>query len=138
MKERSFIDTNLLIYTDDGANPIKQQQAIALLETGWNHKNMVLSTQVLQEYFSAATRKLGIPLETAQRKIALLAQRVEVFSIEAEDIVLAIDLHRLHKFSFWDALIVRMAQKTACTVLYSEDMQSGRKLGNLMIINPFQ
>ena len=138
MKERRFLDTNILIYTDDSSNPEKQQQALALLEESWQQNNLVLSTQVLQEYFSATTRKLGVPLETAQRKIALLNQRVEIFSIEADDIVFAIDLHRLHKFSFWDSLIVRMAQKTACTTLYSEDMQNGRKLGNLTIINPFE
>lgn len=137
MKERSFLDTNILIYTDDASNAARQQQAISLLQEGWSQSNLVISTQVLQEYFLAATRKLGVSLETAQRKIALLNQRVEVFSIEADDIVLAIDLQRLHSFSFWDALIVRMAQKTACTLLYSEDMQHGRKLGNLTIINPF-
>lgn len=137
MKERSFIDTNILIYSDDAAFPEKQQQATDLLLTGARTNNLILSTQVLQEYFSASTRKLGISTEIAQRKISLLNQRAEVFSIEPDDIVLAIDLHRLHSFSFWDSLIIRMAQKTACTVLYSEDLQHERKLGNLTIINPF-
>lgn len=137
MKERSFIDTNILIYTDDKASPEKQALAIQLLEDGWNSGNIVLSTQVLQEYFAASTRKLGVSAETAQRKIELLAH-LDIVSIEHSDIVLAIELHRLHCFSFWDSLIIRMAQKTHCTFLYSEDMQHGRQVGGVRIANPFR
>ncbi len=136
MSERSFLDTNILVYTDDADNPGKQKTALKLIEQGWRSQNLVLSTQVLQEYFSAATRKLGVSAEAAQRKIQLLA-RLEIVSIAHEDIVLAIDIHRLHRLSFWDALIVRMAQKTACAVLYSEDMNAGQMIAGVRIINPF-
>ena len=136
MKERSFFDTNILIYSDDNAFPEKQAIATQLLEEGWNSGNAVLSTQVLQEYFVASTRKLGVPVETAQRKIELLAH-LDIASIEHSDIVQAIDIHRLHRFSFWDSLIIRMAQKTSCTVLYSEDMQHDQLIGNVRVVNPF-
>ena len=136
MKERSFIDTNIIIYTDDASCPEKQKIATALLESGWNSGQLILSTQVLQEYFSAATRKLGIPDEIAQRKIELLGC-LDICSIAHQDIIRAIELHRLHKYSFWDALIIRMAQKTACTVLYSEDMQHAQTIGDVRIVNPF-
>ena len=91
---------------------------------------------MLQEYFSASTRKLKIPADKVQRKIELLSH-LEIASIAHQDIVRAIELHRLHSFSFWDALIVTMAQKTGCTVLYSEEMQQGQKLKGLRIVNPF-
>ncbi len=136
MKERSFIDTNIIIYTDDADCPEKQEVATLLLERGWNSGHLIVSTQVLQEYFSAATQKLGIPAEIAQRKIELLGC-LDISSIDHEDIIRAIELHRLHKFSFWDALIIRMAQKTACTILYSEDMQHDQKIGDVRIVNPF-
>jgi predicted nucleic acid-binding protein len=137
MKERSFIDTNILIYSDDADEPEKQKVALNLLKSGWHNGNAVMSTQVLQEYFSASTRKLKIPAEQAQRKIELLSH-LEIASIEHQDIVRAIELHRLHSFSFWDSLIVRMAQKTACAILYSEDMQDGRKIDGVQIVNPFK
>ena len=137
MKERSFIDSNILIYSDDADEPEKQKVALDLLKSGWNNGNAVLSTQVLQEYFSASTRKLKLPAEHAQRKIELLSH-LEIASIEHQDIVRAIELHRLHSFSFWDSLIVRMAQKTACAILYSEDMQDGRKIDGVQIVNPFK
>ena len=136
MKERSFVDTNILVYTDDASVPEKQQIATKLLETGWNSGHLILSTQVLQEYFSAVTRKLGVPPEIAQRKIELLGC-LGISSITHKDIIRAIELHRLHKFSFWDSLIIRMAKKTACTILYSEDMQHNQKIGDVRIVNPF-
>lgn len=137
MKERSFLDSNILLYTDDRNAPEKQEIATELLKSGWKSNNIFLSTQVLQEYFSAATKKMGVPAETAQRKIELLGKRLDIFSIEHGDIIQAIDIHRLHSFSFWDSLIVRMAQKSACAILYSEDMQHERVINGVRIINPF-
>ncbi len=136
MKERSFIDSNILIYTDDCAYPEKQKIAIELLQSGWSNGNAIMSTQVLQEYFSAVTRKLKLPVEQAQKKIEILAH-LNIASIEHADIVLAIETHRLYKYSFWDSLIIRMAQKTSCTVLYSEDMKHNHKIRGMVIVNPF-
>lgn len=136
MKSRSFIDSNILVYTDDAAWPDKQRLATNLLESDWQTGNLIFSTQVLQEYYAAATRKLGVPLETAQRKIELLGSQ-EIIIVNHEDILRAIDLQRLHQFFFWDALIIRAAQRAACQVLFSEDMQHGRKIGDIEIRNPF-
>lgn len=135
MKERSFIDTNILLYTDDTAYPKKQQRATALLESGWCNGNLVFSTQVLQEYFVAATRKLGVQVTIAQQKIELLSSHT-IINIEYDDIVRAIELHRLYALSFWDALIVQAAEKSHCSVLYSEDMQHQQRIGKVQIINP--
>ena len=50
----------------------------------------------------------------------------------------AIDLHRLHNFSFWDALILRSAKQAGCSVLLSEDMQGAREVDGVTIVNPFR
>jgi predicted nucleic acid-binding protein len=136
MKERSFLDTNVLVYTDDGDAPAKQTVGLSLLRAGWETGNAVLSTQVLQEYFAAVTRKLGVDAAVARRKVELFG-RLEVLSIGHDDVLRAIDLHRLHGFSIWDALIVTMALKSQCRVLYSEDLQAGRVIEGLRIENPF-
>ena len=57
---------------------------------------------------------------------------------DVADILAAIDLHRLHKFSFWDALVIRSAKQSGCTVLFSEDMQHTRDIDGLQIVNPFK
>ena len=136
MKERSFIDTNILIYTDDTDNPEKQKTSLNLLESGWSSGNIIMSTQVLQEYFVAATRKLSVPLDVAQSKIELLSSQ-EIVINDVQDIKRAIELHRLYRYSYWDALIITAAIKASCTVLYSEDMQHNQTISELKIINPF-
>jgi predicted nucleic acid-binding protein len=96
----------------------------------------VVSLQVMQEYYSAATRKLGVPEELAQKKAELLG-RSKVVQFTSEDVVLAIEIHRLRRISFWDAMIVHAARISRASVLYSEDMQHGSMIGGVRIENPF-
>jgi predicted nucleic acid-binding protein len=86
-----------------------------------------VSLQVLQEYFVTVTRKLGVDPSTARRKVELLAE-FDVVVPEVPDIFAAIDLHRLHGFSCWDAMVLRAAKQAGCGVLFSEDMQAAREI----------
>lgn len=92
--------------------------------------------QVLQEYFVTANRKLGVEAGIARRKVELLAE-FDVVAPELPDIIAAIDLHRLHGFSFWDALAVRAAKQGGCSVLLSEDVPANRQIDGVQIVNPF-
>ncbi|HEX3525550.1 MAG TPA: PIN domain-containing protein [Thermoanaerobaculia bacterium] len=136
MNGRSFFDSNVLVYSDDKDNPAKQAIALELLEQGRLTRKGVVSTQVLQEYFVSVIRKLSVPTETARRKVELFS-RFDLVTNQLEDILTAIDLQRLHQTSFWDALILRAALRSNCSRLYSEDLQSGRKINGLEIVNPF-
>lgn len=137
MSVRSFFDTNVLVYTDDKAAPAKQRRALELVAEHRRAGTGVVSLQVLQEYFVTVTRKLQVDAVLARRKIELMAE-FDVASPELSDVLAAIDLHRLHAINFWDALIVRSAKEAGCSVLFSEDMQSGRDLDGIRIVNPFQ
>ena len=66
-----------------------------------------------------------------------LFSRLKVVAIDLKQIVGAIDLARLHKLSFWDALVIRSALDANCRVLYSQDMQSDQRIDGLRIVNPF-
>ena len=136
MPARSFFDTNVLIYTDDKADPAKQQRALDLVAEHRRARTGVVSLQVLQEYFVTVTRKLSVDARVARRKVELLAE-FDVATPEVADILAAIDLHRLHEFSFWDALILRAAKQAGCSVLFSEDMQGARDIDGVRIVNPF-
>jgi len=136
MKERSFIDTNILVYTDDADAPEECRRAVDLVEDAMRSNQGVISTQVLQEYFVAATRKLGVDVVTAKRRTQLLF-RLNVVQITPDDVLAAIDLHRLHLLSFWDALILHAARKAGCSVLFSEDMNHGQVIEGIRICNPF-
>jgi predicted nucleic acid-binding protein len=136
MSDRSFFDTNVLVYADDRAIPAKQRRAVELVAEHRRAGTGVLSSQVLQEYFVTVTRKLHVEAKIARRKIELLAE-FDLVVPDLDDILAAIDLHRLHGFSFWDALVLRAAKESACTILYSEDLQPGRVIDGVQIVNPF-
>ena len=136
MSVRSFFDTNVLVYADDPRQPAKQRRAIALFSEHRRTRTGVVSLQVLQEYFIATTRKLQLDPGLARRKVELLAE-LDVAIPEIADVLAAIDLHRLHGFSFWDALILRMAKQSGCRVLLSENMQDGRNVEGIIVLNPF-
>ena len=133
---RSFFDSNVLVYTDDASDCVRQAKALALYEESHRRGEAAISLQVLQEYFVTATRKLGVDPSLARRKVELLA-KMDVVVPQLDDILSAIDLVRLHSVSFWDALIVRAAQVAQCSRLYSEDMHHGWSIDSLEITNPF-
>jgi len=136
MSARSFFDTNVLVYADDKAAPAKQRRALELVAEHRRAGTGVLSLQVLQEYFVTVTRKLLVDARIARRKVELLAE-FDVAAPELADILAAIDLHRLHGLSFWDALVVRSAKQAGCRLLLTEDLQHGREMEGLRIVNPF-
>ena len=137
MNARSFFDTNILVYADDKRAGAKQSRAIDLVAEHRRDGTGVISLQVLQEYFVTVTRKLNVDSPLARRKVEILSE-FDVVVPEVADILAAIDLHRLHGFSFWDALVVRSAQQAGCRVLFSEDFQAGREIDGVQIVNPFR
>lgn len=136
MSAPAFVDTNILVYADDRANPVKRERSQELIREILRERTGWLSLQVLQEYFAVVTRKLGIDAETARRRVELYS-RLDVAILGPVDILGAIDLHRLYRFSIWDALILRAALISGCRKLYSEDLQAGFRIENLEIVNPF-
>ena len=137
MSARSFFDTNVLVYADDKAAPAKQRRAIDLVAEHRRAGTGVVSLQVLQEYFVTVTRNLHVDARIARRKVELLAE-FDVAAPEVADILAAIDLHRLHGFSFWDALVLRSAKQAGCSVLFSENLQDARELDGVLVVNPFR
>ncbi|SRR6266567_5051155 len=136
MPARSFFDTNILIYADDKAAPAKRRKALDLVAEHRRARTGVVSLQVLQEYFVTVTKKLQVDAAIARRKVELLSE-FDVAAPEVGDILAAIDLHRLHRFSFWNALILRAAKQSGCSILFSEDMQGSREVDGVRIVNPF-
>ena len=136
MKGIAFFDTNVLVYADDASSPAKQQRAITLFAEHLQQGTAALSLQVLQEHFAAVTRKLKVAPEIAHQKVEVLA-RSRVVRWEPRNVIAAIELHRLTRVSFWDALIVQAARSAGAPVLYSEDFQTGALLGGIRVVNPF-
>ncbi|MGD0629366.1 MAG: PIN domain-containing protein [Terracidiphilus sp.] len=133
---RTFLDTNILLYCDDPSNLSKQRRALELVLEHRSKRTGVVSLQVLQEYFVNATRKLGLDPGLARQKVEAYA-RFEVVEPVTRDILAAIDFHRLHRVSYWDALVLHCARKSGCRVVLTEDLQHGQEFDGVKIVNPF-
>jgi predicted nucleic acid-binding protein len=136
MSDRVFVDTNVFVYADDRAARTKRVRARTVLSELIRTKRAVVSTQVMQEYFVAAIKKLGLSPGRARIRVERL-NRLDVVIVRPELILGAIDLCRLHALSFWDALVVRSASAAGCGRLLSEDMQDGQTIDGVRIENPF-
>ena len=133
---RAFLDTNVLVYSDDPRAPAKQAKALDLIKDYLRQGTGVVSLQVLQEYFVSARGKLKLDAELAKQRVEVFA-KFYVAEPAVNDILASIDIHRLQGFSFWDALVLRMAKQTGCRILLSEDMQHGQEFDGVKIVNPF-
>jgi predicted nucleic acid-binding protein len=133
---RSFLDSNVFVYADDHRYPAKQAISLVLYERARATGLGVLSTQVMQEYFSVVTGKIGMPADLARKRVELMAS-LDVVQIDPPLILAAIDLHRLHRLSIWDALIVQAAAAAGCRELLTEDLQPGARLAGVEVVNPF-
>ncbi len=136
MAERSFIDTNVLIYAEASDVPAKQRTALDLLKRLYEEALGVLSTQVLQEYCNVALKKLRLPVQHVRAQLDLY-QQFEVIQVTPAIIQAGLDLHQTRSVAFYDAIIVASAQIAGCNVLWTEDMNAGESVGGLRIINPF-
>ena len=136
MKGLAFFDTNIFLYTDDASAPEKKSKAVRLVTEYQKAGKALVSLQVLQEYFAVATRKLGVAPELAQQKVELMS-RMRLVRFEASDVISAIEFHRLHQISFWDAMIVHAARTGGAEVLFTEDLHAGGTWRGLTVVNPF-
>jgi predicted nucleic acid-binding protein len=138
MSDRTFFDTNVLVYLFDDDAPAKQATARELLETHGPKGEAIVSTQVLQEFYVAVTRKLGKPVapEIAEAAVASLAE-MPTIGIDSATILAAISLSRRDRLSFWDSLIIQAAIAGGCSTLLTEDLQAGRRIDSLLVVNPF-
>ena len=134
--ERCFVDTNVLIYLFDNDSPGKQARAQALLDE--EKDRIVLSTQVLGEFYVNVARKLEQPLpqDAAARAVEDFS-RFDVQSITAELVLAAVRRSRSSLLSYWDSLIVETARNTGAEILFTEDLQHGQEIDGLRIVNPF-
>jgi predicted nucleic acid-binding protein len=136
MANRSFIDTNVLVYAEASDEPAKQQAALALLKQLYESASGVLSTQVLQEYCNVALKKLKLPAAHIRAQLDLYEQ-FEVVQITPALIRAGLDLHQTRSVSFYDAIVLASAETAGCSALFSEDFNAGEMAGGVRIINPF-
>ena len=137
MSARFFIDTNVLVYANAVDAPAKRAVARRVLDEALSSGLGCLSTQILQEFFVAVTRKLGVSADHARRQLEILGG-LPTLVVDRELVLGAVDLHRLHRLSFWDALVVRSAAVARCATLLTEDLAHGAVIDGVRVVDPFR
>jgi predicted nucleic acid-binding protein len=132
-----FVDTNILLYaiSTDPAEQGKAATATALLD----HRDLVVSAQVLQEFYVQATRPTR-PDRISRRDAADLVVtfgRFPVVPIDDRVVGAAIDLHHRLTISYWDAAIIEAARSAGCGVILSEDLSDTVDYAGVRVENPF-
>ena len=134
----TFVDTNILVYAEDRDSGGKHAVARDLVAGLWRSEQGVLSVQVLQELFVTVTRKVPRPL-SPDKALAIVEQYLTWTVVENTGDLLLAAIRRasLLKVSFWDALILEAALAERCDRLWTEDLNHGQRVGDLVIVNPF-
>lgn len=136
--DRTFVDTNVLTYLFDDSEADKQAAARACLTRESRERELVVSTQVLQELYVSMTKGRApiAPPELAEQAVRQAAEYM-VVQVDAKLVLSAIETSRQHRLSFWDALIVRAAVEARCDRLLSEDLNHAQRVDTVRIVNPF-
>lgn len=133
---RSFVDTNVFVYAVDDADPHKRDRARALIAAP--DAPMVISSQVVGEFYAVVTRKLAKPLDPDQARAAVAELlRLPVVPIDAELTRAAVSTSQSAQLSYWDALIIEAAAASGCGRLLTEDLATGAVVRSVRIENPF-
>jgi len=136
MKDKIFIDTNILVYSLDNHDPEKMKKTRSILSMIIEKQSGVLSTQVMQEFYVIATKKLnGDPIII--KGLMNHLSKFEIVTITPELIFAAIDFSILNRISFWDALIIAAAASANCKEIWTEDLNHGQVIQGVRINNPF-
>jgi predicted nucleic acid-binding protein len=139
MTDKILVDTNVLLYAYDRGDPVKQPEAIAVLDRLATLRLGVLTPQVLAEFFVNATRKLEPPLtiEEAYDRIQNYLLAWEVLDVRGTIVLEAVRGVRTHKMAYWDAQIWASARLHQISVIFSEDFNVEAVVEGVRFVNPF-
>jgi predicted nucleic acid-binding protein len=137
MSDRTFIDTNVLIYAHDVDAQAKHEAAKSVLRELWSEHTGVLSAQVLQEFYVNVTRKISHPMSKESARLVVSSYTIWCVDTTSAEISNAFRIEDESRIGFWDALIVASALRSAATRILSEDLNAGQTIAGIRIENPF-
>jgi predicted nucleic acid-binding protein len=139
MSTTTFIDTSILVWTQDSQDARSQARAIARLKVESVTGVPTVSTNVLGEYYVALTKRRGRePLMSRQDAVDRVraATHFNVVSVQKEHVMDALRLREKHQLQFWDALNLATAKAAGCTLLLTADVQSAKVIEGVRFENP--
>lgn len=137
MSDKSFVDTNVLIYAHDADAKSKHEVAKSVLGKLWSERTGVLSMQVLQEFYVNVTRKIASPLPRNVARLVVNSYATWCVETTPAEISSAFRIEDESRIGFWDALIVASAVKCGVSRILSEDLNAGQMIAGIRVENPF-
>jgi predicted nucleic acid-binding protein len=137
MSDKTFIDTNILIYAHDVDANTKYDIAKAVLRELWSERAGVLSMQVLQEFYVNVTRKITSPLSKELARLVVSNYAIWCTETTPIEITAAFRIEDESRIGFWDAMIVSAAAKSGASRILSEDLNPGQRIAGILVENPF-
>ncbi len=135
--EMRFVDTNILLYAvlAIAEDKEKRDRALDLL----NKDDLVISVQVLQEFYYQSTQPKRQGAVTHQQALGFLESlsHIPAESMTMEIFLSATAISNRYQLSYWDGAILAAAQSAGCDAVYSEDMSPTQDYGGIRVINPF-
>jgi predicted nucleic acid-binding protein len=139
MNDKTFVDTNVLVYAHDLDAGEKHSIANGVISDLWESGNGVISTQVLQELYVTLTKKVPSPPNKSKvRRILNNYLAWDLAVNNGETILQASEIEESYNISFWDALIVSAAYSKNAAILLTEDLNDGQLIEGITIVNPFR
>jgi predicted nucleic acid-binding protein len=137
MIDKTFVDTNVLIYAHDIDAKAKHEIAKSVLRELWNQRTGVLSMQVLQEFYVNVTRKITTPLPKDAARLVVNSYSIWCLETTPTEIAAAFRIEDESRIGFWDALIIAAALKSGSTRILSEDLNAQQTIAGIRVENPF-
>ena len=140
--EPRLIDTVVLVHAYTISNDEKHRAALALIEGVWSGQEATTTLQNLCEFFSVVTSKVEklISASAAETIIKgiLAATQWTVIDRSPETVFRAIELAKLHRTSFWDALIAACMLENHVNAIVTENERDFKRIPGIIVINPFK
>jgi predicted nucleic acid-binding protein len=137
MSDRTFVDTNVLIYAHDVDAKAKHDVAKSVLRELWSERTGVLSMQVLQEFYVNVTRKIATPLPKDAARLVVNSYSIWCMETTPAEIAAAFRIEDESRIGFWDALIIASAAKFRTVRILSEDLNTQQMIEGIRVENPF-
>jgi predicted nucleic acid-binding protein len=135
MTDKYFFDTNILVYAHSDMDKSKQKIASEIIE---NQNEIIISTQVVQEFLNVFITKLKIDIEVVEEICLDIESNFFIHTNTVDTIRKSLKIKKKYGFSIWDSLIISAAIDSGATILLTEDLHNLQKIEGITIQNPFK
>jgi len=134
MKDKVFLDTNILLYLFSEDEPEKQAIGLSAL-TGYA---CITSTQAINELCNVFTKKWKLPIDNIEEAIQDIRNICRIQLVDLSVVSCALKLHEKYGYAYYDCLMLAIAVLDNCRYVFSEDMKDGHIVDGVEIVNIFK